>query len=58
MNEEKVARKIELLLPENFLVVQLGLCPSTAGRMGLVHDWGTKIPHAVQCGQRQLFPPE
>ena len=59
MNEEKVARKIELLLPGNFLVVQcLGLCPSTAGGMGLTHDWGTEIPHAVQCGPKQLFTPE
>ena len=49
VNEEKVARKIELLLPGNSLVVQcLGLCPSTAGGMGLIHDQGTKIPHAIQ----------
>ena len=24
---------------------------STAGRMGLIPSWGTKIPHAMRCSQ-------
>ena len=36
-----------------FLVVQwLGLHASTAESTGSIPDWGTKIPHAVQCGQK------
>ena len=27
-------------------------CTSTAGVAGLLHDWGTKIPHDVLCGQK------
>ena len=35
------------------LVVQrLRLCASTAGGMGSIPDWGTKIPHASQHGQK------
>ena len=26
---------------------------SKAGDMGSIPGWGTKIPHAVQCGQKQ-----
>ena len=41
---------------ETFLVVQwLGLCAftvSTAGGMGLIPGWGTKIPHATCFGQK------
>ena len=27
--------------------------PSNAGDMGSIHGWGTKIPHASQCNQKQ-----
>ena len=33
------------------LVQWLRLCASSAGRMHLIPGDGTKIPHAVQCGQ-------
>ena len=40
-----------------FLVVQwLELCAftvSTAGGMGLIPSWGTKIPHAMCFGQKK-----
>ena len=26
---------------------------SNAGGMGLISEWGTKIPHALQCGQKK-----
>ena len=36
------------------LVVQwLRLCASNAGGAGLIPGWGTKIPHAVQCSQKE-----
>ena len=28
--------------------------PSNAGGAGSVPDWRTKIPHAVQCGQKNF----
>ena len=35
------------------LVVQwLRFHASNAGGMGLIPDWGTKIPHAMQCAQQ------
>ena len=38
----------------NSLVVQwLGLHTSSAGSTGSTPDWGTKIPHVVQCGQKK-----
>ena len=34
------------------LVIQwVRLYASTAGGMGLIPGWGTKIPHAMQCSQ-------
>ena len=40
-----------------FLVVQwVRLCPSNAGGMGSIPGWGTKIQHAVQCGQKHKWP--
>ena len=27
--------------------------PSSAGGMGSIPGWGTKIPHASQCGQKK-----
>ena len=34
------------------LAVQwLSFCASTAGGVGSVPGWGTKIPHAEWCGQ-------
>ena len=33
------------------VVPWLGLCTSTAGGTSSIPDWGTKIPHAAQCGQ-------
>ena len=36
------------------LVVQwLRICASTAGGMGSIPGWGTKIPHAAQSSQKQ-----
>ena len=38
------------------LVVQwLRLCPSTAGDLGSISGWGTKIPYALQCAKKKLF---
>ena len=37
---------------ETSLVVQgLRLCPFNTGSVGSIPGWGTKIPHAMQCGQ-------
>ena len=42
------------IFPENSLVVQwLGLCASTAMGPGSIPGWGTKIPQAVQPGQKK-----
>ena len=36
------------------LAVQwLGLCAPTAGGMGSIPGWGTKIPHAAWCGKKK-----
>ena len=38
------------------LVVQwLRLCASTAGGMGSIPGWGTKIPHDAGSGQKKFF---
>ena len=29
--------------------------PSNAGGAGLIPGWGTKIPHARQCGQKYIY---
>ena len=37
-----------------YLVVQwLGLCASTLGGPGFIHDQGTKIPHTAQAIKKQ-----
>ena len=37
-----------------FLAVQwLRLLASTTGGAGSIPGWGTKIPHAAQCGQKE-----
>ena len=33
------------------VVEWLGLCTSNVEAMGLVPGWGTRIPHALSCGQ-------
>ena len=48
---------IELLNLNNkdgasLLVQWLGLCTSTAGGVGLISGWGTKISHAAQCSKK------
>ena len=52
----------QVILRENFsqsrsvisLAIQwLRLCPSNAGGMGSIPDQGTKIPHAMQHGQKK-----
>ena len=41
------------------LVVQwLRLHASTTGGMGLIPGWGTKIPHAMQCGKKKKVQQE
>ena len=41
-------------LLENSLAVQwLGLSAFTAEDLGSIPGWGTKIPQAVQCGQKK-----
>ena len=35
------------------MVQWLRLCASTVGGMGLIPGWGTKIPRAVQRGQKK-----
>ena len=37
------------------MVQWLKLCPFNAGSMGSIPGQGTKIPHAVQCGQKINF---
>ena len=40
---------------ETSLVVQwLRLCASTAGDVGLIPGWGTKIPHAIGHSQKNI----
>ena len=34
------------------MVQWLRICASTAGGLGSVPDWGTKILHATQCRQK------
>ena len=53
---EKVSTCSELKVNiRTSLTVQwLRLCVSTAGGMGLIPSWGTKIPHASRCGQKEL----
>ena len=34
------------------MVQWLGLCASSAGGMGSIPGWGTKIPHATWHGQK------
>ena len=41
------------ILFKNKLVQWLRLHTSNAGGMGLIPGWGTKIPHAVRCGQKK-----
>ena len=36
-------------------VLWLELCTSTAGARGSVLYWGTKIPHALRRGQKQII---
>ena len=41
---------------QTFLPVQwLRLWALTAGGMGLIPGWGTKIPHAMWCSQKKFF---
>ena len=45
---------LEMLALGTSLVVQwLRLCASTARGMGSIPGWGTKILHALQCGQKK-----
>ena len=45
---------LTILKSETSLVVQwLRLCASTAGGIGSIPGWGTKIWHAVQSGQKE-----
>ena len=32
-----------------------GHCPSTAGGTGSIPGWGTKVPHATQCGKKKKW---
>ena len=41
---------------ETSLVVQwLRICASTAGDVGLIPGWGTKIPHAIGHSQKNIL---
>ena len=45
---------LKLPLLGTFLVVQwLRLHASTAGGMGSIPGWGTKMLHALQCGKKK-----
>ena len=35
------------------MVQWLRLCAPNAGGMGSIPSWGNKIPHAIQCSQKQ-----
>ena len=53
-SQEGDLRLIRKTLPGTSLAVQwLRLCASTAGGMGSIPGWGTKIPHAAQYGQKE-----
>ena len=52
-----VSHLFEYIITGTSLVVQrLRFRPSTAGRAGSIPGWGTKIPHALWCGQKN--PPK
>ena len=36
----------------SFVVQWLRLCEANALGVGLLPNWGTKIPHTMQCGQK------
>ena len=46
--------KLKMIYVGNSLAVQwLRLCASNAGSMGSIPGQGTKIPHAMRCGQKK-----
>ena len=48
--EGKCLSGLKTLVQRTSLVIQgLRLCASTAGDVGLILGWGTKIPHAARC---------
>ena len=48
-----VTTKIKCIRGNSLAVQWLGLCASAAGGTGLIPGRGTKIPHAVQHGQKK-----
>ena len=46
-------KKLEKRERASLVVQWLGLRTSTAGDMGSIPSWGTKIPHASQRGQKK-----
>ena len=43
--------KLRLATGTSLAAQWLGLRASTAGGAGSIPGWGTKIPHAIRCGQ-------
>ena len=51
-----LAKKKKKKQPQTFLPARwLRLWTLTAGGMGLILGWGTKIPHAMWCSQKKIF---
>ena len=51
-NKVKTVKEKKSKLGTSPVVQWLRLWASTAGGMGSIPGWGTKVPHAVQCGQK------
>ena len=52
-NLEIILRIIKIALGTSLAVQWLRLCTSTAGGMGSIPDWRTKIPRAARHGQKK-----
>ena len=48
--KENLAESESTDMGTSLAVQWLRLCASTAGAVGLIPGWGTKIPRAAQCG--------
>ena len=46
---------LKLYVGTSLVVEWLRCHTSTAGGMGLIPSWGTKIPHVVQSGQKRII---
>ena len=54
LQKKKKKKKKCIDLRTSLVVQQLGVCAPSAGGTGSIPDWGTKILHAMWCGQKQI----